>query len=222
MGVAAVTTDELRSLARQMADNPRDAVALASALADTARSLPPDRADVLSPIQFEPATLFTLGAVFENVPLDSEPPPYVIELTRDSWVRSVSAIAYLSAQETQGDLADLAGALQLIRAASASYGQNLRGLFETNWRIDSMQGFISRGAAGEVLAPAPIVTSDGFHWATMDWRLQTEQTIEVRIRSRRDRLQLPEGVTAPDTLRYVVVTFWVEELGSAPSVQTHR
>ena len=85
-----------------------------------------------------------------------------------------------------------------------------------NWRLDGRQGFISSGQS-EILAPAVGLTGDGFWIAPMDWRLQKDQAIEVRVRSRMlDFLTAnldPAFVDDADrTLRWIVVTFWAEEM----------
>jgi hypothetical protein len=62
-----------------------------------------------------------------------------------------------------------------------------------------------------VLASASLISGDGCFDAAKDWMLQKDQTIEVRIESTLGDLQLGVAATAL-ILRYVVVTFWAEEL----------
>ncbi len=203
------------ALAQRMAQNPADSVVLAGQLVELLSSMPPAAGELLSRPAFERASLWTLGCSFENVGLD-EPPPQIIRCQHDVWVRGVTAQAYPELAFADDDLATLTAAVQLFRQLRFSTGNNGRGLFETNWRLDAKQGFISKGMS-EIVAPASMITGDGCWTAAKDWMLQKDQTIEVRVRSLLGDLQLDTTVENL-SLRWVVVTFWVEELDQ-PSVQ---
>jgi hypothetical protein len=192
---------------------PADALPLMEQAVQLIRSLPPERAEVLSRFAFELGTLFTLIASFENIEPDGrEGPPEVIRMQHDSWVRGVVAGAIPCIAGTT--LPDLAETAEDFQNACESFGSGGRFTFETNWRVDDKQGFVSRGAQGEILAPATLVTGDGFWFAPLDWRLQKDQTIEVRVRNLLPDLFPASAFEEPEfgLLRWVVVAFWVEEL----------
>lgn len=209
--------DEALALSERMAANPADAVGMASQLADVLDRLPPEAATLLSRPAFQRATLWTLGVSFENVLPDGEAPPQTILCQHDVWIRAVVMQAIPKfVEDDQGSLVNLIRKLRLFREACTCQGTNGRFLTDVNWRVDARQGFISQGQA-EILAPGTIVTGDGFYVAPLDWRLQKQQTIEVRLRSRmRDFLPDtidPNIITDADReLRWVTVNFWAEEL----------
>ena len=74
----------------------------------------------------------------------------------------------------------------------------------------------------EILQDALSITGDGQFSAAIDWRLQKDQTIEVRMRSKLLEIfagQVQEnGVFEDMQMRWVVITFWGEALRQ-PSVQ---
>jgi hypothetical protein len=207
-----LTVQDVITVARRMAQNPADSVTLASQLADMIRALPPDAAEVLSRQKFERASLWTLGVSFENVLPNGEVPPQEIRIPHDMWIRGVCAQAYW---RLKGD-DDTGSKIELQAFANVGvFRPNGLGLFETNWRLDGKQGFISSGQS-EILAPAALIAADGFFTAPMDWRLQKNQTIEVRLRSRMNTI-FPPTMASPFSdedriLRWVTVNFWTEEL----------
>lgn len=215
--------DEAIALADRIAANPAEGIKLADMLADTVDRLPPEAADILSRPFFERASLWTLATSFEGVLADGEAPPQTILCQHDVWIRGVVAVSIpLIGLVSDPSIADLIEQLQLFRDGCATQGANNRGLFETNWRVDARQGFISQGQS-EILGPAALVAGDGFWAAPLDWRLQKDQTIEVRVTSRmREFFPQTLGSTFPDNtfriLRWVVVAFWAEELRQ-PSVR---
>lgn len=205
------------ALATRMTQNPADSVSLASQLATMIANLPPPSGELLSRPHFERASLWTLGCTFENVTTDAVPPPAVIQAQSDVWIRGVSAQAYplIVAEDNDG----FVSFVDFYQALKANEGTNGRPLFDVNWRIDGKQGFISGGAT-EVLGAAPLVAGDGYWTATMDWRLQKTQTIEVRVQSRMNQVFPTTLDDVNDTnrvIRLLVVAFWVEEI-SSPSV----
>lgn len=209
--------DEALALSERMAANPADAVSMASQLADVLDRLPPEASTLLSRPVFARASLWTLGVSFENVLPDGEAPPQTILCQHDVWIRSVQIQAIPKFVEgSEGNLIDLLRKLRLFREACATQGTNGRFLVDANWRVDARQGFISQGQS-EILGPGTLISGDGFFTAPLDWRLQKDQTIEVRLRSRM-RDFLPDTISpglitdADRELRWVTVTFWAEEL----------
>ena len=216
------TLQDAIALAQRMAANPADSVVLAGQLADVIAGLPPSSGELLSRPVFDRASLWSLAAIFQNVEADGEPPPQVIRCQHDVWIRGVQIQAY---PKWIGDSEDVNLALQKILGNRLAFGNettNGRYFVEANWRLDARQGFISSGQA-EILAPGDLVAGDGVWQAPMDWKLQKDQTIEVRIRSRMNEifppLLDPETFNASDRiLALVAVVFWAEELNQ-PSQQ---
>jgi len=214
------TIQQAVSLAQRMAGDPSAAVALASQLADLIDRLPPPAGELLSRPVFERATLYTEVLSFENIKPGSLSPIQSIRCQRDLWIRGVSAQAYPSLTAPSAEA--LFAKLLILNAFSRT--SNGRSLFEVNWRLEGTQGFISKGVEGEILAPAATVTSNGFFHAPLDWQLQTNDTIQVRIRNAARDLfpaTLPDEIfsDAELTLRWIVVTFWAEEPRTQPSVR---
>lgn len=209
--------DEAIALADRIAANPAEGIKLSDMLADTIDRLPPEPAEILSRPAFERASLWTLATSFENVLPNGEAPPQTILCQHDVWVRGVVGVSIpLIGLTGDPDISTLIEHLQLFRDGCATQGSNSRGLFEANWRVDARQGFISEGQS-EILGPGSLVLGDGFWYAPLDWRLQKDQTIEVRVASRmREFLPDSLGATFDDLtfriLRWVVVAFWAEEL----------
>lgn len=204
------------ALADRMATTPADAVAMSGALVDTLRALPPSAGALLSRPRFDRATLWTLGTTFENVPVGGQQPPQIIRCQHDVWIRSVHAQAYPLLEPFDGSFNSLSLVVQLFRGLVFTVGSNGRGLFKTNWRLDARQGFITSGQS-EILAPAATITGDGRYPASKDWMLQKDQTLEIRVESLLGDYELGVADTAL-ILRYLVVTFWAEELDQ-PSQQ---
>jgi hypothetical protein len=211
-----LTKQDVITVARRMAGNPADSVTLASQLAEMIRALPPDSAEVLSRQVFDRASLWTLGVSFENVdPSGGEVPPQEIRIPHDMWIRGVVGQAYLKLGSTDSDSGDIFEKVEALALVRNTIGTNGRGFFESNWRLDGKQGFISSGQS-EILAPASVIMGDGFFVADMDWQLQKNQVIEVRLRSRVNALFPPNMETSfsaeEKILRWVTVNFWCEEL----------
>jgi hypothetical protein len=213
MTIAAPTLDDAIALAERMAQNPADAVTLAGQLAELVQSLPPGRSELLSRPAFERASLWSLATSFENIALGAEVGPQIIRCQRDVWIRGVQIQAYV--QPLADLVADYLAKLRVLERTCRTTGDNWRGAIEANWRLDAKQGFISTGQA-EILGRGTLVAGDGFWNAPLDWRLQKDQVIEVRVRNVLDRL-IPVGasdvlVAADYTIRWCVVSFWAEEL----------
>jgi hypothetical protein len=219
-----VSLSDVRLMAERMASSASDAVALSSDFGALVSRLGPERGELLSRYRFERASLWSLGVSFENVPPDAVPPQKVIRCNRDMWVRGVVAQAYTHLAIAPSDDA-VDPELEMWQALGSS-----RNLFDALWRLNSIQGFINAGgqenAPIEALEPAATITGDGFFFVPLDWRLEREQTIEVTVRSRMLSV-LPAGmvfatdVELPDilrTLRWIVVSFWCEEI-DAPSLR---
>jgi hypothetical protein len=200
--------DEAAALAERMASNPADAVSLAGRLQELIRNLPPERSELVSRYRFDRSALWTLIASFENVAADlPETGPSIVTCQHDVWIRGVQAIGIWTIPD---GAAGLTLSLELGQVAIRT--PNGLPLFEANWRINGKQGFISNGNS-EVLGPAALDAGDGFFSAPLDWRLQKDDTIEVRIRSRlADFMPTDLAQTPVPTLRWVVVAFWAEEL----------
>lgn len=204
---------EARALAERMAASPADAVSFAGKLAELVQNLPPQKSELLSRYIFDRPGLWTLVASFENVETGPEAPPQIIRIQHDVWIRGVVGVAIPQLPIPSPD------DFGLMLSQQCRFTTNNRDKFECNWRIDARQGFVGTGA-GEILAPATLVTGDGFYVAPLDWRLQKDQYIEVRLRSRFPEF-IPAGlVQDPDALvlRWALVCFWAEELNQ-PSVR---
>jgi hypothetical protein len=206
--------EELEGLARTMAGSPAQAVSMAASMADKARELPPPRSELLSRPLWARGSLWTEGVSFEFVPNDgSESPPQIIRLQHDMWIRGVEACALFQAFDDPENL------LEAQAGLNRSFGSQNRWAAEANWRVDARQGFVSSGQA-EILAPLNTIAGDGSFSAALDWKLQKDQTIEVRARS---RLGDVLGPIAKDEdngflIRWLVVTFFGESL-RMPGVQ---
>jgi len=217
---------DVRMLAERMSTSAVDAVQMAGQLSAMVNALGPDRGATLSRYRFDRASLWSLGVSFENVLPDEEAPSKVIRFNRDVWIRGVQAQGYqqFSFAEIQPTIDDLIEQEELWRCIGSS-----RNTFENAWRIDDRQGFISQGQS-EILAPAATITGDGFFPVPLDWRLEREQSIEVRLRSRMLSIFPSTGASpvtfnndvplpaAARVLRWVVVTFWAEEIDN-PSIR---
>lgn len=207
---------EVLALAERMARSPADAVSFAGRLSELVTSLPPAKSELLSRPMFERATLWTLVASFENVEVGPEAPPLTIRVQHDAWIRGVVACAIPDIA-----VAEVPPAQYLPFLAFQCWRTtNNRDKFETNWRIDGKQGFVSNGT-GEILAPATLATGDSEYPANLDWRLQKDQTIQVRVRSRWNEFQpseVEDDEAAAARIRWLVVAFWEEELNQ-PSVR---
>ena len=206
---------EAIALAQRMASNPADSVTLAGQLVDVLSGLPPAAGELLSRPFFERASLWTLGCSFENVGPTDEPPPQVIRCQHDVWIRGIVGQAYVRQGQPNQEPDDVIASLQFLRNMG---GTNGRGLFEANFRLDGLQGFVSSGQS-EILLPGTLLLGDGMWFAPMDWKLQKDQAIEVRLRSLVGELGL-SAFLAPDPilLRWATINFWAEELNQ-PAVQ---
>lgn len=199
---------EIRSLASHMAQHPADAMALASQLNDAIRRLPPEHAQLLTSPHWKRGTLWTLVAQFENIELTevNETPPQNIRLPRDMWIRGVNACVIVE--------------WPLVGLTTSGFFQqqarNNRWAVEVNWRVDARQGFVSSGQS-EILESAAAVTGDGECSVPLDWRLQKDQTIEVRLRSSlTDVYAFPDDAAdSPERIRWAVVSFWGEDTQQA-------
>ncbi len=201
------------SQALQMLQSPADLVTQAGYLRELVRGLPPDQAELLSRPAFERAGLVSLCANFFDVPEGAETTPQTIRIPYDCWIRGVEALAITQInEETVRAVGNLLLPTQ-ERSAWIRYGTNMRGIFEVNWKLNGKQGFISTGLA-EILAPATLVTGDG-HWSVpLDWQLQQEDEIAVRVRNRIDRFMPATCVNQPveTTIPWVAVVFWAEDV----------
>jgi hypothetical protein len=212
--IVPVSLQDVRSLTQKMLASPSDQVRLAAALRDLVQQLPPERSQLLSRVQFDRAGLWSLVANFFDVPDEDEPPPQIIRIPHDVWIRGVQVFA-LPALDADRWEADGLLLIAQQRAELIRYGTNWRGLVEVNWRLNNSQGFISSGM-GELLAPAAQVSGDGQHSAALDWRLQRDDTISVRVRNRIRRIFPTDCATALErTLPWICVAFWAEEVERA-------
>lgn len=213
MSLRPVPLQEIFSLVQQMIANPADQVTQAARLREMVRALPPEAGELLSRAVFSRCGLWTLVAHFFSVPEGDETPPEVIRMPRDGWIRGVSAAAIVPLSNDGIDAQGIVQAATQRRAVAETTGSNFRGLFELNWRINSKQGFISSGTS-EILGTASLITGNGFWKAPMDWRLQLDDTIEVRARLRLQRL-FPTDCAEPSIPRefpWIAVGFEMEEL----------
>lgn len=194
------SVDELTGLLKTAAQSPSQAATVADMVSDMVRGLPPERAELASRAQFHLGTDTMLQASFEDLPASSgqgETSPFVLEMPYDCWIRGMvaSAIIQVPGALTEGEqLPDVGAflALQgLMKVISIDLGSLGRWSFEASWRLNDRQGFLSRGAGGEVLANATCVLGTGEYPAAADWRLQKDETIEVRVRNAFNELFVP-------------------------------
>lgn len=212
-----VSLEQVRAVLQHMNGNAAQAVALAANLPDLLGRLEPPSAQLMSRPQYERATLWTYTAQFEDVETTGEAPPEVIRVQHDLWVRGVNVQVIPGWSFAEGSINAYSAFFFAQRLATIN-GPNNSWAVELNWRVDARQGFISTGTS-ETLERASLIAGDGRFSAPLDWRLQKDQTIEVRCRSLlRDFFP---AVLLPDDfarLRWVVVTFWGEALRQ-PSVR---
>lgn len=210
--LAPIRLQDVHSLLQQMIHSPADQVRLAAQVSELVRNLPPERGELLSRYQFDRPGLCSYVANWFNVEQDRDPGPEIVRIPHDAWIRGVTAFALVALDETQTETAGFLPAAQQRKAAIETSGVGARGLFDVSWRINSKQGFISSGAS-ELEAPATLVTGDGQWAAALDWRLQQEDTIKVRVRNRIRRMFPALCVTTIDrTIPWICVTFWAEPL----------
>jgi hypothetical protein len=207
--IQPIRPQEVYSLLQQMIAHPADQVRLSSQLRSMVQNLPPPFSELVSRYQFDRAGSWTYPANFFEVG-DREPVPQVIRIPHDSWIRGVQAFALTRIAEPENGATRLQMTSQRNAIADRT-GSGMRGLFEVNWRINSRQGFISTGT-GEILAPAALVGGDGAYSAPLDWRLQQEDTIEVRVRNRIEAIFGNTETVLDTTIPWVAVCFWAEEL----------
>lgn len=213
--IAPIRLQDVYSLIQSMIRSPADQVRLASQLRSMVQALPPERGELISRGKFARCGLWSYVANFFDVAQTGEPPVQVIRVPHDSWIRSVHAFALVEYDDPYVQQWDLQVAAEQRNLLHEATGTNFRGLIETNWRINSQQGFVSTGTS-EILSPATLVAGDGQHGADLDWRLQQEDTIEVRCRNRVNEVLTlndnPRNVAINRTLPWVCVVFWAEEL----------
>jgi hypothetical protein len=214
--IAPVTPQLVLSLIQQMLASPADQVRLASQLRSMVQAMPPPHAELVSRYRFDRAGLWTYSANFFNVAPNVEAPLEVIRIPHDCWIRSVHAYALTRLDQTFEVANGMLHAARFRDTVNEATGSNFRGLFETNWKLNARQGFISSGVS-ERLAPATLVCGDGQNAAELDWRLQQEDTIEVRVRNIfrnlfRDSTGSPPAKGIYPTIPWVCVSFWAEEL----------
>jgi hypothetical protein len=213
--LAPIRVQDVYSLVQQMIQSPADQVRLVSQLRSMVQSLPPPHSELISRARFKRAGLWSYVANFFNVANTGEPPVEVIRVPHDSWIRGVHAYALPESSEDFEQAESFQNLARMRDQINEGVGTNFRGLFEVNWRINTRQGFISSGT-GELLAPATLVTGNGLYPSELDWRLQQEDTIEVRVRNTYDRLFPITDEDPPTplerTIPWICVIFWAEEL----------
>lgn len=203
----------------RMQANPAEAVQLSQLLPELIGNLTPPAAELLSRPHFECASLWSHTAQFEFVAPRGDAPTQNIRLQEDTWIRGVQCSVLPGLDRGVTTLANWLSLFAYLQGIANVTGENGRGLVELAWRIDARQGFISTGT-NETFSIASLVTGDGTWMAPLDWQLQKDQVIEVRLRSR-ILDYLPVSQDFPETalaLRWVNVTFWGEGLRQ-PSVQ---
>lgn len=207
------TLEQVATLAGEMASNPTDALHKMRMLAKWLGDLPPPQAELMSPPAFKHTSLWTNAAVFENVAPDEVREGVEVRSQRNLWIRGVVAQAIpLFDFDSQDQLSTF---LEAQRVALCPNATNNRGLFELNYRLNGSQGFISQGRSRETFAPAVAITGDGVYQAPMDWKLETNDHIQVGIRNiSQRRNSTPVGdVDLALNLRLVVVAFWGVDMG---------
>lgn len=209
-GPVPPTLDDVKLCASRMAANAADAVTLVSTFSDLISRLQPAESILRSRPHFERGALWSYPALFEFVNPFQEPPMVVLKAQTDLWVRGVNATVIVGQIPPEGmEIAPI-----LFYVLSKTYGSNSRYLVECKWRLDSAQGFISRGTS-ETYAPAPLITGDGEFNAPLDWVIEKDQTIEVNVRSLVAPIFGSSSNIPKDelpSLRAVYITFWGEDM----------
>lgn len=210
------TLEQIARLAGEMAANPTDALHQMRMLAKWLGAMPPPQAELMSPPAFKHTSLWTNAAVFENVAPDEVREGVEVRCQRDLWIRGVVAQAIPVFENFDLDQDTLTNSLLLNRVTFCPNAANYRGLFELNYRLNGSQGFISQGRSREAFAPAVAITGDGLYQAPMDWKLETNDHIQVSIRNTSQRRNsTPVGsLDTAQTLRLVVVSFWGVDMGA--------
>jgi len=203
------TLEQVRAVMTQMMGNASDQVRLAPTLQEMVRQLPPPGGELLSRYQFDRAGLYSLCTNFYWLAEDAVR-SQVIRCPKDMWIRSVHVFVMPSLVFAEPPpSADLLLAAQQ-RALLCNYGTNWRCLVDVAWRLGGKQGFIT-DTKGDLLAPAAQVSGDGEFPAYLDWKLEREDTIIVKVHNRIDRTISAECVTdIYRTLKWICVAFWAE------------
>lgn len=218
-GIKPVSLEMCASLAEQLAANPADAVHQLPLLRKWLRELPPAYAELVSRPEWNAASLWRNSIVIENLE-PGEDRVEVVRSQRDLWIRGcvAQAIPSINPELEDPDSADeLTEALAQLRLGACAPSSQFRSFFDFNIRLDGSMGFFSRGKSGGVEIGAEGAAGSAIRMAKMDWRLETNQNIEIRVRNRSEQfgfLSLNEDgeQRLGLALRAVYVTFWGVEL----------
>ena len=209
----STTLAECAALAERMAQNPAEAVHQMRTLAKLIHELPPYESQILSRPEWNASSLWTNTAVFQNIGADDPPETEIVRCQRDVWIRGVTATAIPVIPGIDPEDPDWITALLAIRELCA-HTSNLRNLFEFRIRLDGDRGFFSTGQSGETNIRAASAAGDGERLVKMDWRLETNQHIEVTMRNAFNSFQrLTEPLDIEIRLALVTISFWGEEIG---------
>lgn len=204
-------------MAERMAANPAESVHQMRVLAKMLHEMPPHESVLLSRPEWNRATLWSSTAVFENL-APNQDDTQLVRSQRDLWLRGVAiqVVPQLPLLPPNGEtLTDQILGSRLI-AAMQPGTTNFRQFVEWTLRLDGDLGFFSTGQSGEAFINAMGAGGDGERSMPMDWRLWTNQHIEVTVRNVTQRLFGPlveEEAAAGFPLRAVYVTFWGLEIG---------
>lgn len=216
--ITPVRLQDVYSTLQQMLQSPADQVRMSSSLRDMVRNLPPEKGEIFSRQEFERAGTHSYVANFFDVAETGEAPTQVIRIPHDSWIRGVHAFALTALDETQVTAEGLLDAANQRLLVQRTTGTNFRGIIDLNWRLNGSQGFISSGR-GELIWRATAMAGDGQYSAALDWRLQQEDTIEVRCRNRiRAIFPAGEDTSLARVIPWVCVIFWAQQLPQPKAV----
>jgi len=204
------TLQDVLSLAETAASSGANAVHHMTQISQALRNLPPAAGEILTQPKWRAASLWSYAANVQNLAPNQEKTAQ-IRLPAPVWMRGVvTGVIPVLAFGTQTP-SQVLEAWQLIRQQASNY----RSLIEVSWRLNGRQGWVSTGT-GEAQAAANTISGDGTYLERLDWKLEREDTIDVRIRNVSNRLvsSLPgeAGAGGGFTLAMVNVVFWAQKL----------
>lgn len=205
---------DIQAVLTRLAADPGEAVRAAADLPDLIASLEPPAMGIASRPHFERATEYTFPMVFEHVGEDQiiGPKPIVASFG-DVWVRGMTATCFPLVDLPEGVVFEQR--CDRIQRFRWDLGPEWRGLFDLEYEIDGKHGYIQDGFT-DVMADARELTGDGQQMVPLDWVLQRDQVIQVKLRSKLADLALGPAAdfTTFAELRYVVITFWAKDLAA--------
>lgn len=206
--------EDLQGLLSRLSADPGEAVRSAADLSDLVASLEPPAMGIASRPHFERASEYAFPMVFEHVGADAiVGPKSIVASWGDVWVRGLTATCFPLIYLPEG--ATFAARADRLQRFRWDLGPEWRALFDLEYEIDGKHGFVSDGFA-DLQGDARELTGDGEAPVPLDWTLQRDQVIQVKLHSKLAELNLDAGGTFPTfaELRYVVVCFWAKDLSA--------